>query len=43
MRQVYIITVLLFSLSACSQEAQPYEEVNTTLFSEQTKGHIQTH
>ena len=42
MKQLYIICVLLFSLSACSEEAQPYEEVNTTL-SKQEEGHIQTH
>jgi hypothetical protein len=42
MRQLYILSVLLFSLTACSEEAQPYKEVNTTL-SQQAKGHIQTH
>jgi hypothetical protein len=42
MKQFYIISILLFSLAACSEEAQPYEEVNTSL-SKQEQGHIQTH
>jgi len=42
MRQFYILSVLLFSLAACSEEAQPYKEVNTSL-SKQAEGHIQTH
>jgi len=42
MRKIYILSVLFFCLTACSEEAQPYEEVNTTL-SKQAKGHIQTH
>jgi len=42
MRQLYILSVLLFALAACSEEAQPYEEVNTSL-SKQEEGHIQTH
>jgi len=42
MKKIYILSVLLFSLTACSEEAQPYEEVNTTL-SKQKEGQIQTH
>lgn len=42
MRQLYILSLLLFSLCACSEEAQPYEEVNTSIL-KQAEGHIQTH
>jgi hypothetical protein len=42
MRHLYLLSLLLFSLAACSEEARPYEEVNTTL-SQEEQGHIQTH
>ncbi len=35
--------LLALLMTACSEEAQPYEEVNTTLTSSQEQGHIQTH
>lgn len=37
------LTILSLLLTACSEEAQPYEELNTSLSSSQKQGHIQTH
>ncbi len=37
------ISVLSLLLTACSEEAQPYEEINSTITKAQDQGHIQTH
>lgn len=37
------MTVMSLLLTACSEEAQPYEELNTSLSSSQDQGYIQTH
>jgi hypothetical protein len=37
------LTILSLLLTACSEEAQPYEELNTTFSNSQDQGYIQTH
>lgn len=37
------LTILSLLLTACSEEAQPYEELNTSLSSSQEQGYIETH
>ena len=43
MQKVYLVTLFTILLSACSQEAQPYEEVNETIPISVEQGYIQTH
>lgn len=43
MKKVCLASLLLVYLSACSQEAEPYKEVNTTKPSSSEHGYIQTH
>jgi len=42
---VAFIQVTIFSLliTACSEEAKPYEEINTSISDSQDQGYIQTH
>lgn len=42
MAKFLLAGISLFIFSACSQESQPYEDINSTLSSQKT-GHIQTH
>ncbi len=35
--------LLALLLTACSEEAQPYEEINASISISQDQGHIQTH
>ena len=35
--------LLALLMTSCSEEAKPYEEINTTVSSSQEQGHIQTH
>jgi len=43
MKKFYLASLLFFFLSACSQEAQPYEEENETALKTVEQGYIQTH
>jgi len=43
MKKVYFISLLILSFTACSQEAEPYTEKNTTQPSSGEQGYIQTH
>ncbi len=35
--------LLALFITACTEEATPYEEINASLSSSQEQGHIQTH
>ncbi len=37
------ISILSLLLTACSEEAKPYEEINSSIENVQDRGHIQTH
>ena len=43
MKKTCLISLFLFLFTACSQEAQPYKESNTTNPSSSEQGYIQTH
>nr|WP_275854399.1 hypothetical protein [Sulfurimonas sp. MAG313] len=43
MKNIYILVLVVLCLSACSQEAQPYEELNESLPSSSEQGYIDTH
>lgn len=43
LKSFYFLGLLILILTACSQEAQPYEEVNSTISTSPEKGHIDTH
>jgi len=40
---IFILSLIILFFSACSQEAQPYEEVNESLPSSSEQGYIDTH
>lgn len=40
---VVLLGVSLLLLSACAEEAEPYQEVNRTISAPQDKGQIDTH
>jgi len=43
MHKFYLASLFILLLSACSQEAQPYEEQNESAPSSVEQGYIQTH
>jgi len=43
MKQVLFFGLMALLCAACSEEAQPYEEINTTFTTEINRGRIQTH
>ena len=43
MKYFYLICVLVFCLSGCAEEVQPYEESNLTNPNSNETGYIQTH
>lgn len=43
LKKLCLLGATLLFLSGCSEEAQPYEESNTTILIPQKKGHIDTH
>jgi len=42
-RSIFLICLLSLCLSACSEQAQPYEDMNTSNLDIQEQGSIQTH
>ncbi len=40
---VFLLGVSLILLSACAEEAEPYQDVNMTISTSQEKGKIDTH
>jgi len=43
MRKIYFTSLVILCFSACSQEAQPYQESNQSNPSSSEQGYIQTH
>ena len=43
MKKIYLASLLILFVSACSQEAEPYKESNITNPSSSEQGYIQTH
>lgn len=42
-KRLFLLALTLLFLNGCTEEAQPYEEHNTTISTPQEKGHIDTH
>ncbi len=43
MKKLYLMSLFIFCFSACSEDAQPYEEVNRSIPGSQERGYIETH
>jgi len=43
MQKFYLTSLFILMLTACSQEAQPYEEENRTAPTSMEQGYIETH